>query len=446
MFTERLKKIAVMFCLLSSAGCGLFSDNKELPQGERISILASKETFLHPVSSASQIRVPSPVYNSSWSQTGGNAQHMAGGNLSGAEHLTQVWKAEFGKGNSKRRLLMASPVIERQMVYAQDAEGTVSAFDLSSGERIWKHKIKPLVENESENGSNGSGLAVGNGTLFAVTGFGSIVAMDAVSGKEIWRQETNVPVRTAPTLCSHRLLVQTLDNRLLAYNTANGEVLWDYKVPAEDTVLAGSAVPACDADKSLVVAGFSNGEAEALNLNVGYPLWSVSMLNQRTFNASTSINAIKAAPVIDQDVIYAIGHNDNMAAIDYRTGEKLWERLIGGVNIPWIAGDYIFVLTNTNTLMALNKADGQIVWRTPLLEEYDVKDRSDIYLSGPVMLNSRLIVTASNGMVYSVAPENGQIVHQADSGYKLPMSPVIVDDMIVFVTDDAQLIAYGKGK
>lgn len=441
MFTDNFKKIAFVTCLLPLVGCGLFSDDKELPQGERISILASGENPATSANLLANVSVPAAYMNDQWAQTGGNARHVIG-NPSGPRAMHQLWKADFGKGSSKRKLLITSPIIYQSTVYAQDVEGTVSAFDLESGQKIWKQKIKPLIENEEDNGVNGSGLAAADNLVFATTGFGSIVALNAKTGQQLWRQEAGVPLRTAPTVCGSKLLVQTIDNQILAYETLNGNKLWRYNIPAEDTVLAGSASPACEIEKNLAVAGFSNGEIEALNIHVGYPLWSATLLNSRSYNTTSRISSIKAPVVIDGDMVFAVGNNESFAALDYRTGEKIWERQVGSVYMPWIAGDYIFLLTNNNQVSAFRKTDGKLMWNTALLEEYELKDRADIILRGIVMINSRLYVAASNGKLYMLSSADGRIMDQADTKLKLAVMPVVAEDTVILMTEDAQLIAY----
>lgn len=55
-------------------------------------------------------------------------------------------------------MLLASPIIYNKTVFAQDVNGTVSAFSLSDGHKIWKQKLKPDSKFENENGLNAPDL------------------------------------------------------------------------------------------------------------------------------------------------------------------------------------------------------------------------------------------------------------------------------------------------
>lgn len=437
----KLKALGLIVLMAGISSCGIFSNDKTLPSGTRVSILAGKIPGEIAISSIPADSLPAAVVNQNWTQNGGNANHVMG-NIHASDTFKQKWKANFGEGASKRNLLLAAPIIFAGTVYAQDVKGTVRAFNLSDGKNLWKQKLKPLTENENDSGLNGSGLAADENAVYAAAGFGSVFALNPQDGKVLWRRDIGTPLRTAPAVCNDKVIIQTLDNRVFALSTQNGNEIWKYNISAEDTVLAGSPAPACLPDKNLVVTGFSNGEIQAFNADIGYPLWSATLIDNSRINLSTDINAVKASPVIEHDTIYAIGHNDLLAAIDYRTGENKWSLKIGGIHMPWIVGNYLFVLSNNNELFAVNKNDGKILWQTRFLEEYPLDERGDIYLSGPVMINSQLLITASNGIVYFVSPENGEIKNRLNFKEELPMTPVAAGNTVIFTTNDADLLAY----
>lgn len=440
MFSNSIKKFGIVCCMGVLCSCSLFSDKKDLPTGKRIAIIDSKYSYDN-ISNKSISNIPSINTISSWTQSGANSYHVIG-NLSGNDDMKKIWSANFGEGSDKRNLLLSQPLIIDSIVYTQDVKGTVSAFDIKNGQKIWKKKIKPDNKNLAKNGLNGVGLASDTKNIFAVTGFGSVVSFDAKTGKKLWQTEINTPIRTAPSVCGDKLIVQTLDNKLFVLDTDNGSEIFKYTTPFEDTVLAGGATPACSTEKDIIVAGFSNGQIEAFKASLGYPLWSASLVNNKRGHSTTNINAIKASPVIDNDIIYAIGNNDMLAAIDYNSGETVWSQEIGSVNTPYIAGDYIYILSNNNEIICLEKNSGKIIFNIKLLTEYDIEDRSEIYLTGPIMINNKLLVSASNGTIYVISSVNGAVERKFDIGNDLPFSPISAQNSIIFTNSDADIIMY----
>src|SRR3546814_14504757 len=59
----------------------------------------------------------------------------------------------------------------------------------------------------------GGGVSYGNGRVFATTGWGKVVALDAASGSEVWRTSLNAPLRGAPAVEGDRVVVITPDNQ-----------------------------------------------------------------------------------------------------------------------------------------------------------------------------------------------------------------------------------------
>lgn len=441
MFSDKFRTLGLLIFTTAVSACGIFADDKVLPAGERKSVLVRENHVADAVNIIPASSIPTATAAENWMQTGGTSYHVMQ-NIAVSHDMRQIWSATFGDGASKRNLLLAQPVIFEGTVFAQDVHGTVFAFDLRDGRRLWKQKLKPVLKNEEGNGLNGSGLAVDRQAVYAATGFGSVFALSRKDGSELWRFDINTPLRTAPVICGDKLYIQGLDNSLTALHTADGRQMWKHNISAEDTVLAGGASPACMAEKNLLVAGFSNGELQAFNADIGYPLWSVLLVDNSQINLSTDINAVKAPPVVDNKTIYAVGHNNLTAAIDYRTGEIKWQQKIGGTVMPWLAGKYLFIVGNDHELSAVATDSGKKLWSTHLLNDYAVDERSDIYVHGPVMLNGQLFVAASNGVVYVISPEDGRIVKTQNIGKDLPFAPIAAAQTVVFATNDAELIAF----
>ncbi len=439
-FNDKIK-VVLLFCyLLTLTSCSIFNDDKEIPKGTRISILDSQNTSFDINNKTISEYIPI-TSSEQWLQKGGNANHVMG-NLSANNNIKKLWQKNFGEGSDKRNLLLAQPIISGEYIYTQDVDATVSAFNIKDGKKIWKRKIKPNNVNSEDNGLNGVGIASDGEKIYAVTGFGSVIALDALNGNQLWRIETKQPIRIAPNICLQKLIIQTIDNKLLVLNTTDGSEIYRYDTSYEDTILAGGAVASCSIDKNLIAAGFSNGMVETFNADIGYPLWSLNVINTKKGNSTTNINAIKASPIIDGEYVYTIGNNDMFMAADYRTGEIIWSQEIGSTNTPWVAGNYIYVVSNNNELICFNKLSGEIIFKTVLLNEYDLNQRTEIYLFGPIMVNNKLLVSASNGIVYAISSSDGSIIHKLDLNNNLAFSPISAKNTVVFTTSDADIIIF----
>ena len=102
--------------------------------------------------------------------------------------------------------------------------------------------------------------------------------------------------------------------------------------------------------------------------------------------------------MIDRGRVFAVSHSGRMAAIDLRTGDRVWEQQIASSHGPWVVGDYVFVLANDNEAVCLTRKEGKVRWVRQLPRFEDEKKKSDpIFWAGPVLGGNRLIVLSSTG-------------------------------------------------
>lgn len=435
-------KITTAAACLLVASCGLFSEDKIKLDGERISVLDT-DTKLRPDyrPGAFKVVLPRPHTNKSWSQSGGNSVHRME-HLQTGSQLKGFWESSFGTGNSGCDFLISEPIIAYKVAFAIDADATVSAYRLDSGERIWKQRLKPLVKEDKSTALKGVGLAEYKRKIYATTGFGGVFALDMTTGKKIWFYNAEMPIRIAPTVANDKVLIQTIDNTLIALNAASGEEEWRYKSAMEQTTLVGGASPAYDPAQDLIVAAFSNGELRAFKGSTGSPLWSDWLAAHARTNSLANINAIKANPVIAGNMVFAAGHNDILVAIDVRTGTRIWERDIGSTNQPWVAGKMLFVLSTNNDLLAMEAETGKIVWSTKIPLGTSSDDKTGVFLSGPVLADNRLLVATSSGYAFAVSPYTGRIMSFVALDDGVEVSPVVADGITLLTTNDAELVAY----
>jgi len=428
---------------LAVTGCAYFEDlfsPKETPlPGQRISILTDQRTLAaDPEVKDQQILLPAPSPNPDWPQAGGYPNH-AMHHILVPESISRAWRRGIGEGASKALRIMGSPVVAGGVLYAMDSESRVSALRLESGESLWRAKLAPKAEEDD--GHISGGLAVDNGRVFAATGFGHLVALDAKSGKELWRAQLGAAMRAAPTVRGGRVFVVTLDNRAFALNAETGAQLWDHAGITESAALLGSASPAVDS--GVVIIPYSSGELVALRTENGRLLWSDSLASLKRSDIVSALSHIRGRPVIDRGRVIAVSHSGIMAAYDLRTGRRLWERDIGGVESPWVAGDYIYVLTNDSEVACVNRDTGRIHWVRPL-PRYKNPDklRDPVVWTGPILASDRLIVAGSHGVAWALSPYSGNFIGEVELPDGVSVPPVVADGRVIFLADDAEVVVY----
>lgn len=420
--------------LLVLAGCG---SSEVILEGTRIAVLSSdKEITPDARIQDLAIKLPPPIVNANWPQQGGSANH-AMQHLALAELPQMVWQTDVGADADDDAPILSGPVVSGGRVYVMDAESTVSAYETEGGEQIWRIALEAREERD---GSWGGGVTFDNGRVFIATGFAQVIALDASDGSEVWRTAVSGPMRAAPTAQAGRVFVVTKDNQTHALNADDGTILWSHTGIAETAGLLGGASPAVDGN--IVVVPYSSGEIFALRVENGRPLWSDNLTAIKRADAVSALADIRGRPVIDGGVVYAVSHSGRMVAIDLPTGRRIWEADVGGVEQPWVAGDFIFVLTADAQVVALTARDGLVRWASPIgLYENAEKRKGRISWAGPVLAGDRLIVAGSTGKVLSLSPYSGDILGQEKLPGGTSTAPAVAEKALFFLTDSAKLIS-----
>jgi outer membrane protein assembly factor BamB len=416
----------------------VFGSSKVPLPGERTAVFAERgEIEPDKDMSGVQIVLPAPVVNDSWPQSGGFAnyamQHLA---VSDSPQI--IWTADVGAGSSTSRILTTPPIMAEGKVFAKDAQSTVSAFDADTGKLIWRVTLAP--EKARDTDEFGGGLAYYGGKLFVTTGFASVYSLDPADGKEIWTSSVSAPVRGAPLVFGDRVFAISIDNKIQAMAAVDGSDLWQYSALQESTGFVGGNSPAGSGD--FVVAPFSSGELVGLRIDNGRPVWNESLIGPRSeVRAFGNLADIRGRPVIDRGVVVAMGSAGQIAAVDLRSGQRLWERSIGGSQTPWVAGRFLFVVAGSADIAAISRDNGKIKWVTPLTQYHDEKRRKPVLWGGPVLAGDRLLVAGTTGDLLAVSPYTGEILGKLDVRDPVRLAPIVANRTIYVLTESGRLIA-----
>ncbi|GAA4724480.1 PQQ-binding-like beta-propeller repeat protein [Sphingomonas lutea] len=426
---------------LAVSGCGIIkkSTPKTPVLGERIAVLtADSDVQVDPATTALPMSLPPATVNSEWTQSGGNATksmgHLALGNA-----LTRAFTVNGGRGSTLTARLASEPVVAGGRVYTIDILGTVRAFDTRNGGLLWASQTPNDRGNEAS--LYGGGIAFNNGRIYATNGLGYVAALDVTNGGIVWQVRPGGPLRGAPTVADGALYVISQDNQIFSLRESDGRQNWSQPASLEIAGIFGSAAPAVG--QGTVVAGFSSGELNAYRYENGRQVWQDALQPTSIRTSVSSLSDIDADPVIDNGQVIAVGQGGRMVALELTTGQRIWEVNISGISTPWVAPEWIFVVTADAKLLCLSRATGRVRWINQLPQfERPGSKRGQIDYSGPILAGDRLIVAGSNGVLVNVDPVSGSFQSQTRVSAGINLSPIVADSTLFVFDNDGQLHAF----
>ncbi|WP_395677199.1 PQQ-binding-like beta-propeller repeat protein [Inquilinus sp.] len=435
---RHLLRISILTLAGVLSACSWFKEAKTPLPGERISVISRTEG-LEPAADAGQPSVlPAVRTNPDWRNPGGAVNHV-NGNLALKIPFQRAWSSSIGSGDSSSTALLTGPVIADGKVYITDASGRLNSFDAATGRSNWRVRV---ADPEQDSVPIGGGAAYADGTVYATTGFGEAVAVDPKNGGLIWRTKLAGPVRGAPTVTQGRLVAITVDNQSEVLDARTGTEVWSHAGITEASALLGGGSAAVD--NGVVVVPYSSGELYGLRIENGRPAWSAAVGggSARAAGALAGLADITAMPAIDGDLVVAVSHGNQAVGIDMRSGVTVWEQPISGTQMPWVAGDTVYLVSIDGVVVALARNTGKVRWTRELDRWTDPEDKEGpISWTGPVLAGDTLLLASSTGAGVLISPKTGEVTGHFETD-ETRIAPVIADGTLYIVSTGGTLTAY----
>ncbi|MCA9064814.1 MAG: PQQ-binding-like beta-propeller repeat protein [Planctomycetaceae bacterium] len=215
-----------------------------------------------------------------------------------------------------------TPTVDGDRVYILGAEGNLFCFSATDGTIRWSKDLKLEYRTKTALwGYAAHPLVDGDRLLTLAGGEGShMVALDKLTGREIWRSGTAPEQGYCPPTILHsggvRQLVSLRPDAVVSMNPDNGEVYWSVPYQASNGSIIMSPVTSGD---YLYAAGYSN-KSLMLKLNAKSPgaeeVWR---------DKSNVICPVNVQPFVVDDVIYGFDQKGVLRALRVPSGERLWE-------------------------------------------------------------------------------------------------------------------------
>ena len=427
---------------LAASGCSIFKKGKgpSTPVlGQRIAVLTGEgDVSVDPATAALPMTLPAATGNTDWTQSGGSPTKSMG-QLALGNALGRAFTVQAGRGNSLTARLALAPVVANGHIFTIDTIGSVRAFDARTGAQLWASQTPTEKGNQAS--LYGGGIAYDQGRIYATNGLGFVAALDERNGGMVWQVRPGGPLRGAPSVANGFVYVISQDNQIYSLKESDGGTNWSAQASLEVAGVFGSASPAVG--QGTVVAGFSSGELNAYRYENGRQVWQDALQRTSIRTSVSSLSDIDADPVIDSGQVIAVGQGGRMVALDLITGQRQWELNIAGISTPWVAGEWVFVVTDDAKLIAIARRTGKVRWINQMPRfEHEKSKKGQISYVGPVLAGDRLIVAGSNGALINLDPNTGNFQSQTSVGAGVRLRPVVANSTLYVLDENGQLHAY----
>ncbi|WP_392566090.1 outer membrane protein assembly factor BamB [Utexia brackfieldae] len=386
-----LSSLLVLSSVLMVSGCSLFS-------GEKDNITIS----------------PSPVVTNQFT-------------------MSQVWKNSTS-GN-KQIYSLLGPTSYGDVVYIAGRSGDIKAIDANKGSPLWKTDVSTSSFFRRQSALLSGGVSADEQHVYIGSERAQMFALDRTNGKVVWQKEMAGEVLAKPLSSDGLLLVNTSNGFLQALKTDTGEEVWRVNLEVPPLSLRLQATPVVA--NGAVIVGDSNGRVNALLIDNGLLIWQQRISQPSGSTEIARLSDVDATPVVDNGIIYTIGYNGALTALELHSGQTLWKRNVGSTHNLVVQDKHIYLVDQHDVIQSFTTDGGSMVWKQP--------DLTNRRLTDPVWYQGYIAVGDFEGYLYLLDPKTGDFAYKINvSSSGLLASPIVVDNKLIVQARNGDVYAFER--
>ncbi len=341
--------------------------------------------------------------------------------ISAEIRIKKLWSTGVGSGQGSSYNHLR-PVIAGDVIYAAGNDGVVVALDRLKGRKIWKKDFDVPFSGA---------VGYGRDTLLLGTSDGVVMALSAADGTELWSTQLHGEIMAPPQTNGKVVVVQSYDGKLQGLSADDGSELWVYESNIPVLTLRGTSTPIIY--ERLAIAGFANGKVIAFDIANGAVRWEARVMIAQGRSEIDRIADIDGTMVVMGTTLYVVSYQGRLAAIDIKSGRKVWqEDLSSYVGVDQGFGN-IYVAEESGTISAFHRSGEGIRWQQPALAYRR--------LSAPRVIRGYVAVGDLDGYVHFLSQVDGHFVGRSKVGSNGIRADMLVKGNVIYVFENGGTLA-----
>ena len=337
--------------------------------------------------------------------------------------LKKQWSTKIGDGQGDG-FYKITPTLVDGVLYVASSDGEVAAISAVDGDRLWRVELeRPLS----------GGVGYHDRRLYLGGADGSVLQLSADDGVVEWEAPVSGEVLAAPAVSDDWVIVQTYDGKLLGFQPGADEPAWTFTSDVPVLTLRGTSTPILVGDNA--IAGFGDGKVIAVDVNSGNVSWESRIGVPQGSSEIDRIVDIDGAMTQQGIELFVASYQGRVAALDSRTGRKLWQQNVSSVTGTHVGFGNVYVADVDGTLSAFLRTGQGVRW-----QNIELGYRQ---LSRPTPISSYVATVDFDGYLHLLSQVDGQIVGRTKIGGDAARADMIADSgRLIIFADNGQLLAY----
>ena len=326
--------------------------------------------------------------------------------------LERQWSVSNGNENLYGRLIPA--VYDGQVIYI-NSSGYISSVDFETGKLNWSRYTEDVVST----GVDVNFKIISYGTLD-----GKLVALSSQDGEEIWRSNTSSESLSPPANSGSHMIMHTIDGRITGYNSKTGERDWFHQTVLPSLTLRGTSRPFIE--QGFIFTGFAGGKVAMIYPDSGAIRLELPITLNEGKSELERIVDIDGKPVIIEDLLISASYQGNITAINLRDGRPAWQEEISSVKDLVTNGNRVFAVDSRDIIKAFGTATGAIIW-----EQENLSLRN---LTSPASISNLIAVGDYEGYIHLINAQTGNFEGR-EKVSRSPITEIVSKENFLLVAD-----------
>ena len=337
--------------------------------------------------------------------------------------LKKRWSSKIGDGQGDG-FYKITPTLIDGVIYVASSDGEVAAINAANGARLWRVELeRPLS----------GGVGYHNRNLYLGGADGSVLQLSAEDGAVEWEATVSGEVLAAPVVSDDWVIVQTYDGKLLGFRSGAEEPSWTFTSDVPVLTLRGTSAPILVGGNA--IAGFGDGKVVAVDVDSGNVSWEARIGVPQGSSEIDRIVDVDGAMTQQGIELFVASYQGRLAALDSRTGRKLWQQNVSSVTGTNVGFGNVYVADVDGTLSAFLRTGQGVRWQNIELGYRE--------LSRPTPVSSYVATVDFEGYLHLLSQVDGQIVGRSKIGGDAARADMIADSgRLIIYADNGQLLAY----
>ncbi|NUF50381.1 outer membrane protein assembly factor BamB [Gilliamella sp. ESL0250] len=347
--------------------------------------------------------------------------------------IQQVWRNSTA-GNTHIYSLLG-PINYDNAIYVASRSGQVKAIDLVSGHTLWDVNLSQSTLFSSKTALFSGGVSADDKYVYVGSERAVVYALDRNNGKVVWEKTVKGEVLARPVPSEDKLIIHTANGILQGLNRDTGDYLWDVSFDVPALSLRGNSTPTIAHGAAIV--GDDNGRVNAYFINDGQLIWQQRISQPSGSTEIAKLNDVDSTPVVEGNLVYSVGYNGSLVALDLSNGQTVWRKGLGSTHSFAVDTNRLFVVDQNDNVQAIAKNGGGELWTQSNLTHRQLTD--------PVIYQNYVVFGDFEGYLYWLNADNGELAAKTQvSSSGLISKPIVVDNKLIVQAKNGDIYAFTK--